>query len=178
MLREKTEVELAGELEAIARAAADRLRAQTDGDVEREVELQRAVGEAASHAIAAGLSLAEIADAERIGQRRARQELGADLLRRVERAARRKREVDGEYQQAVVRAGRLGQAHRDVAAAARVAHGTVRAILARTQTPLAQHATATMTDVMTEAEPGRHSADAYRLVAAAAEPAHGAGESR
>jgi hypothetical protein len=57
-VREKSDVELAGELEAIARAAADRLRAQADGDAEREVELQRTVGEAAGSAIAAGLSLA------------------------------------------------------------------------------------------------------------------------
>lgn len=48
----------------------------------------------------------------------------------MERAARRKREAEGEYEQAVSRAGRLGLAHRDVAAAAGVAHGTVRAILA------------------------------------------------
>lgn len=133
-LSEKTDVVLAGELEAIALASAERLRAQTESDAERGAELGRTVGEAASRAIAAGLSLAEIADAERMGQRRAREELGAEVLRRVERAARRKRETDGEYEQAVVRAGRLGLARRDVAAAAGVAHGTVRAILARTQT--------------------------------------------
>jgi hypothetical protein len=55
------------------------------------------------------------------------------VLRRVERAARRKREADGEYVQAVLRAARLGLTHRDVAVAAGVAHGTVRAILARAQ---------------------------------------------
>ena len=38
-----------------------------------------------------------IADAERVGQTRARHELGSDVLRRVERAARRKREADDEY---------------------------------------------------------------------------------
>jgi hypothetical protein len=64
--------------------------------------MQRSVGEAASRAIAAGLLLAAIADAEQIGQRRAREELGPDLLRRVERAARRKREAEHEYEQAVV----------------------------------------------------------------------------
>ena len=89
------------------------------------------MGEAASRAIAAGLSLAAIADAEQIGQRRAREELGPEVLRRVERAARRKREAEHEYEAAIVRAGRLGLAHRDVAAAAQVAHGTVRAIIAR-----------------------------------------------
>ena len=132
-MRERTEVELSGELEEIATSAAERLRALTDGDVEREVDLQRRVGEAASRAIAAGLSLSTIADAEQIGQRRAREVLGPDLLRRVERAGRRKREAEHEYEQAVVRAARLGLAHRDVAAAAQVAHGTVRAIVARTR---------------------------------------------
>jgi hypothetical protein len=164
-VREKTDVELAGELDAIATAAADRLRAQTDSDAEREVELQRTVGDAATRAIAAGpLPVAEIAEAERIGQRRGRGELGAEVLRRVERAARRKRGADSEYEQAVVRAGRLGLAQRDVAVAAGVAHGTVRAILARTATAAAQRAAATTTAAIPEDEPGRHSADASRLV--------------
>ena len=89
-VRERTDVELSGELEEIATSAAERLRALTGGDVEREADLARRVGEAASRAIAAGLLLSTIADAEHIGQRRAREELGPDLLRRVERAARRK----------------------------------------------------------------------------------------
>jgi hypothetical protein len=101
---------------------------------EREADLRRRVGEAASRAVAAGLLLSTIADAEQTGQRRAREELGPDLLRRVERAARRKREAEHEYEQAVVRAVRLGLAHRDVAAGAQVAHGTVRVIVARTLT--------------------------------------------
>ncbi len=114
-------------------AAAERLRAQADGDGQREDELRRSVGEAASAAIGAGLPLGAIADAERAGEARARGELGADLLRRVERAARRKQEAESEYEQAVVRAARLGLAQRDVAVAAGVAHGTVRAILARSE---------------------------------------------
>jgi hypothetical protein len=44
-MRQRTDVELAGELEAIATAAADRLRALSDGDVERETALRRRVGE-------------------------------------------------------------------------------------------------------------------------------------
>ena len=67
-MRAKTDLELSGELEQIATAAAERLRAATAGDAERDAELQRRVGEAASRAIAAGLSLAAIADAEQIGQ--------------------------------------------------------------------------------------------------------------
>ena len=166
--RERTDVELSGELEEIATSAAERLRALTDGDVEREAELRRRVGEAASRAIAAGLLLSSIADAEQIGQRRAREVLGPDLLRRVERAGRRKREAEHEYEQAVVRAARPGLAHRDVAAAAQVAHGTVRAIVARTQTVSVQPATSTTTAV--GAESGQPSADALELVDVAAEP--------
>jgi hypothetical protein len=132
-VRPKTDVELSGELEQIATAAGERLRALAAGDLEREVELQRRVGEAASRGIANGLSLAAIANAEQIGQGRAREELGPQLLRRVERAGRRKREAELEYEEAIVRAGRVGLVHREVAAAAQVAHGTVRAIFARTQ---------------------------------------------
>jgi len=162
VVREKTDVELGGELEVIATAAAELLRALSDGDVEREADLQRAVGEVASRAIAAGVSLASIADAERIGHGRARAELGGELLRRVERAARRKRDAEDEYEQAIVRAGRVGLAHRDVAAAAQLAHGTVRAILARTQTASAQSTASTTGTVGDEPEQG--SADASQVV--------------
>jgi hypothetical protein len=144
-LGQKTDGALAPELEAIATAAAERLRAQTDGDAQREDELRRSVGEAASAAIAADLPLGAIAEAERAGETRARGELGTDVLRRVERAARRKHEADSEYEQAVVRAARLGLTHRDVAAAAQVAHGTVRAILARSETIDAAASPATIT---------------------------------
>ncbi|MGA8339777.1 MAG: hypothetical protein WB761_33885 [Solirubrobacteraceae bacterium] len=167
-VRERTDVELSGELEEIATRAAERLRALTDGDVEREADLQRRVGEAASRAIAAGLLLSAIADAERIGQGRAREELGPDLLRRVERAARRKREAEHEYEQVVVRAARLGLAHRDVAAAAQVAHGTVRAITARTHTVSGRPAASTSAAVGAESE--QRSANAPELVDVAAEP--------
>jgi hypothetical protein len=70
----RTDVELVGELEAIATAAAERLRALSEGDAERDADLQGRVGEEANRAIAVGLSLASIADAEAIGQRRARED--------------------------------------------------------------------------------------------------------
>jgi hypothetical protein len=73
---QKTEVKLAPELEAIATAACDQLCAKTDGDPKPEERLQRGVGDAAGRAIAAGLSLTAIADAERIGHARAREQLG------------------------------------------------------------------------------------------------------
>ena len=54
------------------------------------------------------------------------------MLRHVSRAAKRKRDTDTtEYEQAIGRAGRLGLSHREIAAAAQVSHGTVRAILTR-----------------------------------------------
>jgi hypothetical protein len=132
-----TDVELVGELEALATAAAGRMRALSEGDAEGETELQSRVGKAASRAIVAEVALASIAEAERIGQWRAREELGKELLRRVERAAGRKREAGRDYEEAVVRACGVGLAHRDVAAAAGVAHGTVRAI-ARTHAASAE----------------------------------------
>jgi hypothetical protein len=173
-LRQKVDHELVPELEAIATAAAERLRAQTDGDPQREAQLQRSVAETASVAIGAGLSLGTIADAERIGQSRVREELGRDVLRAVERAAGRKREADHAYERAVVRAGRLGLAHRDVASAAQVAHGTVRAILARTQTPSGTGAAATTTAAVIEADAEQRSADASSLSEVAAGQTQGA----
>jgi DNA-binding NarL/FixJ family response regulator len=134
---QSAEPELTPELEAIAIAAADLQRAQAvDGTQERD-ELQARLRAAATTAITAGAELDAIAQAQRHGQARARDELGSDLLRRVERAARRRREIEREYEDAVARAARLGLAHRDIAAAAAVAHGTVRAILGRTATPTA-----------------------------------------
>jgi DNA-binding NarL/FixJ family response regulator len=115
------------------------------------------VAEAASAAIAAGAALSAIADAERTGQLRARRALSPDVLRHVTSAAKRKREADSgireadsgireadsgireadsEYEQAIARAGRIGLSHRDIATAAEVSHGTVRAILARSSASL------------------------------------------
>jgi hypothetical protein len=158
-LRQNTDVELAPELEAIATAGAERSRAHADGDPQREAELQRSVREAATRAIAAGAPLGAIAEAERIGQQRAREELGSEVLRTVERAAQRKREAENTYEQAVLRAGRLGLAHRDVAAAAQVAHATVRALLVRTQTTMANGGAPTTTPASNEASPEQQPAD-------------------
>jgi DNA-binding NarL/FixJ family response regulator len=126
-----TDATLSPELEAIAAAAHDRLRAEADSDVHTTGAAQRRVADAASRAIAAGAALGSIAAAERTGELRARDALSADVLRQVGRAARRKREADGEYEQAVRRAGRLGLSHREIAVAAEVSHGTVRAMLSR-----------------------------------------------
>jgi hypothetical protein len=167
--RQHTNGALAPELEVIATAAAERLRAQTDGDTQRESELRRSVGEAAGVAIGAGLPLGAIAEAERAGETRARAELGPDVLRRVERAARRKLEADSEYEQAVVGAARLGLAHREVAAAARVAHGTVRAILARSDTTTDAAPPTAVITATNGRDRGGHAANGPQPAAAAGE---------
>jgi DNA-binding NarL/FixJ family response regulator len=119
---------LSPELEAIAAAAHNRLQAQAAQDLSAREAAHRRVAEAAS---AAGGALAAIAEAERAGELRARRELSGDVLRQLARAAKRKREADSEYEQGIARAGRLGLSHREIAAAAEVSHGTVRAILTR-----------------------------------------------
>jgi len=118
-----------------------------------EEAARRRVAEAASAAIAAGEALRVLAGAERSGVLRARRALSTDVLRHVARAAKRTREADSECEQAIARAGRIGLSHREIATAAQIAHGTVRAILTRTTgetptapvepdaTPLASHAT-------------------------------------
>src|SRR5947199_5150473 len=96
---------LSPELEAIAAAAHDRLQAQAGEDLSAIDQAARHVAEAASAAIAAGARLSAIADAEHAGELRARRELSADVLRQVTRAAKRKRDADSEYEQAITRAG-------------------------------------------------------------------------
>jgi hypothetical protein len=130
---QSTGTPLAPELEAIATASADRVRAQADATAD-DSELQRRVADAASATIAAGAGLGADAAAEQIGHARAREELGPDVLKRITRASRRRREADAAYEHEIHRGDRIGLTHREIATAAEVAHGTVRAILARTQT--------------------------------------------
>lgn len=70
--------------------------------------------------------------AEQAGQSRARREDGKELLRAVERSARRRRDAERDYEQAIARAVTLGLAHREIAAAAHTTHGTIRAVVSRT----------------------------------------------
>ncbi|MGO9791050.1 MAG: hypothetical protein ACLP8S_16610 [Solirubrobacteraceae bacterium] len=122
---------LAPELEALAHAADQRLRADLDGTDPEIDERQQAVLQAAGAAIAAGLPLSAITQAEQLGQACARRKLGSELIRRVERTARRSREAAAEHEHAVARAARLGLAHRDIATAAQIAQIAHSAILAR-----------------------------------------------
>jgi DNA-directed RNA polymerase specialized sigma24 family protein len=95
--------------------------------------------------------LGDIAAAEQAGQTSAREELGKDLLRAVERASRRKRDAETEYEQAITRAATLGLAHREIATAAQVAHGTIRSILTRSP--------ASTNDTQPPAEQDSHNGD-------------------
>ncbi len=116
-------------VEAVASAAADRLRAETNESPQEVTAALQALIAATSSAMSAGASLAEIAAAEQAGLARVRQELGKDLLRTVERAHKRRTDIERDWEQAIRRAGRLGLVHRDIAEAAGVAPATIRTIL-------------------------------------------------
>ena len=111
--------------------AERRLRAVASEEPANADHLGQALADAATAAIASGHPIAVVADAEQRGQQRARAALSRELLTRVQRAARRRREADHDLHQAIARGARLGLAHRDIAAAAHVAHGTIRAVLTR-----------------------------------------------
>ena len=119
------------ELEAIAAAAHDRLHAQAGQDLAAErrgAAARRRGGQRRDHGRGgAGRDRRSRAHRGAARPRRA----GREVLKQVARTAKRKREADSEYEQAVTRAGRLGLSHREIAAAAQVSHGTVRAILTR-----------------------------------------------
>ena len=119
------------ELEAIAHAAARRLQARADENPAAIDDAHQTLLAAANAAMHAGHTLSAIADAERHGERAARDEVGSDALKRVERTARKARDARAEHEQAVLHAIRLGLSTRDVAQAATVTHGTIRAITVR-----------------------------------------------
>ncbi|HXZ73041.1 MAG TPA: hypothetical protein VEH31_19510 [Streptosporangiaceae bacterium] len=119
---------LADELAAVAQAAGERLRAETDLDHEAAKRATEELMTAATAAMAAGHSLSHITRAEAIGQETVRDSVRPEALGHVERSGRRAREARAEHHQAIARATRLGLSTREVAAAAGVTHGTVRAI--------------------------------------------------
>lgn len=134
---------LVAELAAVAQAAGARLRAETDADREAATAASEELVTAATAAMAAGHSLSEITQAEARGQQDVRDALRGDTLRSVERTGRRARETRIEHHQAIARAMRLGLSTREIAAAADVTHGTVRAISNRlasagTDSPVAE----------------------------------------
>ena len=119
---------LEGELLAVAEAAGERLRAETDQDLEASRAAADALVSAASAAMAGGHSLTAIARAEAEGKETVRQALRGDALKLVERSGERARQMRAEHYQAIARATRLGLPMREIAQAAGVAHGTIRAI--------------------------------------------------
>jgi len=119
---------LVAELAAVAEAAGTRLRAETDADEEAARAAAEQLVTAASAAMGAGHSLSDITHAEARGKEEVRDALRGDTLRSVERTGRRARETRMEHHQAIARAVRLGLSTREIAGAAEVTHGTVRAI--------------------------------------------------
>jgi len=119
------------ELEAIAAAAADVLRADAAQDGGTRAAAEARMAEAGATAFAARATFEAIAKAERDGRARARNELGAEVARRIKRAAQRKREVELEYEEAVRLASRIGVTHGEIAAAAGISPNAVRSVLAR-----------------------------------------------
>ena len=125
------ELALEGELGAVAEAAGARLRAETDEDAAAAQAAADALTHAATTAMAAGYSLTEIARAEARGKDTLRDTLRTDALKLVERTGARAREAQAEHYRAIARASRLGLPMREIANAAHVTHGTIRAITQR-----------------------------------------------
>jgi DNA-directed RNA polymerase specialized sigma24 family protein len=119
---------LAGELLAVAEAAVARMHADAAEDMVAGSVAAEELLAAATSALGANYSLAEIAEAEACGKGKVRRELAGDALRRVERSGRHSREAEAEHHRAIARAMRLGLSMREIALAAGVTHGTIRAI--------------------------------------------------
>lgn len=116
------------ELATVSRAAGERLRAETDEDFPAIDRASQDLVNAATAAMGAGYSLTEIARAETSGKDEVRLALSGDALRRVERTGRQAREAQLDHHRSIARAMRLGLSTREIAAAANVTHGTIRAI--------------------------------------------------
>jgi hypothetical protein len=112
----------------VADAAGTRLRAEVAVDRDLDAAASQELLAAVTAAFSAKHSLAEIARAEARGKERVRRELGGDALKRVERTGRQAREAEAEHHRAIGRAMRLGLSMREIALAAGVTHGTIRAI--------------------------------------------------
>ncbi len=119
-------------LQEVARSSGDEVRAQADNNDEAARDARRSKTEAAARAMDSGCDFAQLAEAERLGRSEAIESLRGDLLKRVERAAKRRSETDREYRESIRRAVGVGLPHRDVGHAAGVSHATVRAIVERT----------------------------------------------
>jgi DNA-binding NarL/FixJ family response regulator len=122
---------VAPELLAVAEAAGERLRAETDEEPAAADDAAQALLSAATSAMGGGYSLSEIAGAEARGKEEVKRTLAGDALKRVERTGRQARDARAEHHRAIARAMRLGLSTREIAVAADVTHGTIRAIANR-----------------------------------------------
>jgi hypothetical protein len=122
--------DLPPELREVVDAADALVRAHANDDEAVEPVQKRSL-QAARVALEAGYSLSDMATAEEQGRRRAREQLRGDLLRRVARSAKRVQEATEEHHSDIRRASQIGLSTREIAIAADVAHGTVRAIINR-----------------------------------------------
>jgi hypothetical protein len=116
------------ELMAVADAAGWRLRAETEADEEGGRRAAEALLASATAAMAAGCGLSDIAAAELRGQHYVRTDLRGDTLRRVGRSSEQARRARADHHGEIARAVRLGLSTREIATAAGVTHGTIRAI--------------------------------------------------
>lgn len=128
MSNEHVDRPLERELVGVEEAAGARLRAETEGDREAAAVAAEALLAAATSAMSAGYSLSEIAHAETLGKQRLREDLRDDALKRVKQTGQRVREAGVQHHHAIARAVRLGLSMREIALAAGVTHGTIRAI--------------------------------------------------
>ncbi len=117
---------LLDEVRAAAEAALE-ARASGDGSADRG----RHPLIAARAALDGGHSISAIAAADAEGERAARERIGGQVLRSVERSAKKLRDATDEYERAIVQAARLGLPARDIAGRAGVSHGTVAAVARR-----------------------------------------------
>ncbi len=113
-------------LDEVRRSAAAALEAQATGEASAEPTARKL--SAARAALDGGHSIAAIAAADADGERAARERVGGQVLRLVERSAKKMRDSTEEYERAIVQATRLGLPARDIAAKAGVSHGTVAAV--------------------------------------------------
>ena len=123
-------VPLPPELQPVADAAGVVLRSEVDEDP--LLDEHRAAAQAAIiTAIQQGHELTVITRAETRGRDAARAQLRGELLRRIERTARRVEETTAEHHAAIKRGDRAGLSTRDLGNSAGIAPATVRVITGR-----------------------------------------------
>jgi DNA-binding NarL/FixJ family response regulator len=120
---------LPGALESVRVTAEKLFDVQAAG--EPEDAARSAATDAAKAALDAGHGLAAVAAAEAAGQRAGRDRARPQLLRGVERAAKRLREATADHEAAIVAAARAGLTAREIAGRAQIAHATVGAMVRR-----------------------------------------------